>query len=82
LEPSRLCVVAFLPEEVHRPDDVPAPLAQGLDQWAADAVVREETKAGHYRPERLLWWIPRSRSISASTRLPSDMSRSISSGWS
>src|SRR5712691_5697394 len=79
---KELRVVVLLPEEVHRPGHVPAPLAQGLDQGAADVVVREERKAGHYRPEWLFRWRARSRSISASTRLPSEMSPSISSGWS
>ena len=38
---KELRVVVLLSEDVHRPDHVPASLAQGLDQRAADVVVRE-----------------------------------------
>ncbi len=51
---EELRIVILLPEEVHCTGHVPALLTQGLDQWAADLVVRKERKAGHYRLERLL----------------------------
>jgi len=60
---KELRVVVLLPEQVNRPGHLPAPLAQGLDQWAAEVVVREERKARHYRPEWPFRCRARSRSI-------------------